>query len=256
MFPDRVEDYKNHLKHSKHHLQRESEELRELLQTKRKKLAEVEANSQRTIVSRIIEFLSPLYRNALTLSVLSVAIVYALFANYPEPPLSPILFQWRQMGKTFTYKNYQIYYLDQSNENITVNDLLLYLHGFPTSSYDIFKIFPQLRKKFRRIVAPDFLGSGFSDKPKYYNYNVNDQAQLVMKLMDTIEVYSNIHILAHDFGDTVAQELMRLNRETIEFQNLFRLYAQWWYLSQPLSTSSHSKASENSIFRDDLVETI
>lgn len=52
---------------------------------------------------------------------------------------------------------------------------------------------------------------------KYYNYNVNDQAQLVMKLMDTIEVYSNIHILAHDFGDTVAQELMRLNRSVEVF---------------------------------------
>lgn len=42
---------------------------------------------------------------------------------------------------------------------------LLCLHGFPTSSLDWYKLFPQLRRKFGRVIAPDFLGLGFSDKP-------------------------------------------------------------------------------------------
>lgn len=42
---------------------------------------------------------------------------------------------------------------------------LLLLHGFPTSSYDWYKIMPDLQRRFDRVVAPDFIGLGFSDKP-------------------------------------------------------------------------------------------
>lgn len=43
-----------------------------------------------------------------------LAIAYASFANYPEPPLSPILFQWKAMGEnstTYTHKGYNIFYV-------------------------------------------------------------------------------------------------------------------------------------------------
>ena len=46
------------------------------------------------------------------------------------------------------------------------NDLvLLCLHGFPTSSFDWYKVWPDLKLNFNRIIAPDLLGFGFSDKP-------------------------------------------------------------------------------------------
>ena len=42
-------------------------------------------------------------------------------------------------------------------------DTLLLLHGFPTSSYDWRLVLPELRARFR-VVAPDLLGFGASDK--------------------------------------------------------------------------------------------
>lgn len=42
---------------------------------------------------------------------------------------------------------------------------LLLLHGFPTSSFDWYKVLPELQKRFDRVIAPDFIGLGFSDKP-------------------------------------------------------------------------------------------
>lgn len=44
---------------------------------------------------------------------------------------------------------------------------LLLLHGFPTSSFDWYKVMPELQSRFDRIIAPDFIGLGFSSKPVY-----------------------------------------------------------------------------------------
>lgn len=50
------------------------------------------------------------------------------------------------------------------DENST-KPALLCLHGFPTSSFDYYQMYPQLRRTFDRIIFVDFLGLGFSDKP-------------------------------------------------------------------------------------------
>lgn len=119
--------------------------------------------------------------------VVALAIGYAAFANYPEPPMSPILYQWQSMGinatpflhkgnKVFYARKYTEYFdftflpiclfLDKLNENITDESLtLVFLHGFPTSGFDLHMIFANLTRNFQQLVAPDFIGFGFSDKP-------------------------------------------------------------------------------------------
>ena len=44
------------------------------------------------------------------------AVIYVWFANYPEPPLSPILFQWQTMGHNgtkFKHNGHNIFYIGQ-----------------------------------------------------------------------------------------------------------------------------------------------
>lgn len=89
-------------------------------------------------------------------------------------------------------------------------DLLL-LHGFPTSSWDWSRVWPALTDRFR-CLAPDFLGFGFSDKPRPHTYSILEQADLVEALLDA-RGRSRVHVLAHDYGDTVAQELIARDRE-------------------------------------------
>ena len=57
------------------------------------------------------------------------------------------------------------------------------------------------------VVTLDMLGFGFSDKPKNVDYLISQQADIYEVVLQQFGV-SHYHILAHDYGDTVAQELL------------------------------------------------
>lgn len=110
---------------------------------------------------------------------------------------------WEKKGKYFTYNGHKIFYVDEGDLS---KPNLVFIHGYPTSSYDWFKVWRELRTKFR-LFAFDMIGFGFSDKPKKYKYSIHDQAELTEKLLINIGI-SDAHIFAHDYGDTVAQEVL------------------------------------------------
>lgn len=51
------------------------------------------------------------------------------------------------------------------------------------------------------------IGFGFSDKPTKYHYSIFDQADIIEALLAAKGV-TVAHIFCHDYGDTVAQELL------------------------------------------------
>jgi pimeloyl-ACP methyl ester carboxylesterase len=51
------------------------------------------------------------------------------------------------------------------------------------------------------------LGFGFSDKPNRRDYSIHQQADIVEALVKKNQL-KEFHVLAHDYGDTVAQELL------------------------------------------------
>ena len=114
--------------------------------------------------------------------------------------------EWKSLGKQFNYKGYSIFYVDKGS-----GVPLLLLHGYPTASWDFVKIIPAFQQKFR-IIAPDFLGFGFSDKPKDYPYSIPDQADIVENLLKHLEI-KQVHIIAHDYAVSVAQELLTRQSE-------------------------------------------
>jgi len=152
--------------------------------------------------------------------VVLVGIVTITFFNYPPPTPSSALSNWRDTGTNFTYKTYKIFYKDvkgTSPKTVVGKRTLLLLHGFPTSSFDWYKVMPELQKKFDRVIAPDFIGLGFSDKPTKFGYPVTFQANIIVALIAKLRI-SDVDILAHDYGDTVAQELLaRLNNNELIF---------------------------------------
>lgn len=83
------------------------------------------------------------------------------------------------------------------------------LHGFPTSSWDWAPVAPALAERFT-LLAPDFLGFGESDKPRDHRYTIHEQADLVEALWDAHGVGST-ELVAHDYGVSVAQELLARN---------------------------------------------
>ena len=79
------------------------------------------------------------------------------------------------------------------------------LHGFPTCSYDWYKMWPTLCEHYQ-VLCFDFLGFGMSDKPYPHRYSIIEQAELTLALLNQHNV-SSCYIIAHDYAVSVAQEL-------------------------------------------------
>jgi pimeloyl-ACP methyl ester carboxylesterase len=88
---------------------------------------------------------------------------------------------------------------------------LLLLHGYPTSSEDWSRVWDGLAERFD-VIAADMLGFGESDKPRGHRYTIGEQADLQLALLDHLGIRA-CHVLAHDYGDTVGQELLARMRE-------------------------------------------
>ncbi|BBX93150.1 alpha/beta hydrolase [Mycolicibacterium boenickei] len=108
---------------------------------------------------------------------------------------------WKDAGQFFDYLGFDIFYrVEGSGPN------LLLIHGYPFSSWDWSLIWPTLTERFT-VIAPDMIGMGFSDKPVAYGYSVPDHADMHEALLAHLGVGS-AHVLAHDLGDSVGQELL------------------------------------------------
>lgn len=113
---------------------------------------------------------------------------------------------WRARGRRHTHRGQEIFFVDEG-----AGPALLLVHGFPTASWDWTRVWPDLVARFR-VIAPDLVGFGFSAKPRRYEYSVMDQADLCAGLLSARGI-GKAHVLAHDYGDTVAQELLARSNE-------------------------------------------
>jgi pimeloyl-ACP methyl ester carboxylesterase len=107
------------------------------------------------------------------------------------------------------------------------------LHGFPTSSWDWAGVAPLLERRFRMIYL-DFIGFGDSDKPRDHRYSIFEQAHLTEALWRHLGV-EDTSIVAHDYGATVAQELLARDRTSASISAVVLLNAALYVrLARPL----------------------
>jgi pimeloyl-ACP methyl ester carboxylesterase len=84
--------------------------------------------------------------------------------------------------------------------------LLLFLHGFPSSSYD-WRPLIELRPAGEATLAFDFLGFGLSEKPRDHLYTLAWQADAAAELVRRAGS-PPVFVVGHDMGTSVATELM------------------------------------------------
>lgn len=113
----------------------------------------------------------------------------------------PELQRWLDQGRWFDYLGFQIFYARAG-----AGEALVIIHGYPFSAFDFIRVWPELVARFD-VIAPDMLGMGFSDKPARYEYTVSDHADMFEAVLGELGV-SECHLLAHDLGDSVGQELL------------------------------------------------
>uniref|UniRef100_A0A669AYR2 Mesoderm specific transcript n=1 Tax=Oreochromis niloticus TaxID=8128 RepID=A0A669AYR2_ORENI len=132
----------------------------------------------------------------------------AVYLHIPPPQLSTALQKWHGAGKVFHFRGFKIFYRDSLGA-LGSSDVIILLHGFPTSSYDWSKIWDPLTQRFHRVIALDFLGFGFSDKPRPHKYSIFEQASVVEALVAHLGLSNQrVNLVSHDYGDTVALELL------------------------------------------------
>ena len=132
---------------------------------------------------------------------------------------------WKSKGEFITVNDRKLFVIDTSSffstEDKVPTETMVVLHGYPTSSYDYYKVLPELSKHYR-VIIHDHLGFGFSDKPLDYSYSLLDQADLALQLWQLLGV-KKVHLLAHDYGTSVATEIIARNNNhelTIEIEKL------------------------------------
>ncbi len=110
--------------------------------------------------------------------------------------------EWKSKGQFTQVYNHSIFNIHHKTDN----PIIAFLHGYPSASYDYYKVLPWLETEFSYIIH-DHLGFGFSDKPTNYSYSLIEQAEMAIELWKQLGL-KEIHLVSHDYGTTIANEII------------------------------------------------
>lgn len=92
----------------------------------------------------------------------------------------------------------EIAYLDR---NPDADQVVVLLHGIPTWSYLFHDVIPLITPQVR-VIAPDFIGHGWSDRRDVSDRSLEAQARMIASLLDFLDI-PKVHLVGHDTGGGV-----------------------------------------------------
>jgi haloalkane dehalogenase len=113
------------------------------------------------------------------------------FQNLPEYPFKP---------NFLVINNIRIHYIDEGPKD---SDPILLLHGEPSWSFLYRKMINPLVQAGHRVIAPDLMGFGKSDKPKKMKaYSHQKHVDIILELVKSLNL-SNITLFCQDWGGLI-----------------------------------------------------
>ena len=110
-----------------------------------------------------------------------------------------------------TMNDGKIAYIDQG-----AGPVILFVHGIPSSSWMYRKLIGPLIEAGFRVIIPDMLGFGSSDKPDESSlYHCVSHAKRILQLMDHLKIKKWSHVV-HDAGGLWTWELMLMEPHRVE----------------------------------------
>ncbi|MEX0725419.1 MAG: alpha/beta fold hydrolase [Planctomycetaceae bacterium] len=104
-------------------------------------------------------------------------------------------------GRHLTVRGVKMHYVDESPTSGTSAETLLMVHGNPTWSFAWRKLIAAF-SPMCRVVAPDHIGCGLSEKPLDYPYRLAQHIDNLCELIETLDL-RNITLVAHDWGGAI-----------------------------------------------------
>lgn len=89
----------------------------------------------------------------------------------------------------------RLHYLDEGPRD---GPVVVISHGNPTWSFYYRTLIPEIGRTWR-VIVPDHMGCGLSDKPQHYTYTLEQHIQNLEKLIAHLDV-QNVHMVLHDWG--------------------------------------------------------
>jgi haloalkane dehalogenase len=130
----------------------------------------------------------------------------ALALNLPSaPPVAtlqqmPDADQWRALypfgSRGLELDGHRYHYLDEG-----AGEPVLVVHGNPTWSFYWRSLVLALRGR-NRLIAPDHMGCGLSDKPQDYPYRLERHIDNLVRLIDALDL-RQATLVAHDWGGAI-----------------------------------------------------
>lgn len=77
----------------------------------------------------------------------------------------------------FEVNGYRLHYIDEGK-----GELILFVHGTPSWSFDFRNVIKVLSKSYR-CIAIDHIGFGLSDKPSHYDYSARNHSHTLKKFV-------------------------------------------------------------------------
>jgi haloalkane dehalogenase len=102
-------------------------------------------------------------------------------------------------GRYFDVGGPRLHYVDEGH-----GDPVVMLHGNPTWSFYYRNLILALKADYR-VVAPDHVGCGLSDKPglDQYDYSLKRRVGDLERLLDHLGVGENVTLVLHDWGGMI-----------------------------------------------------
>lgn len=91
-------------------------------------------------------------------------------------------------------------YIDEGEDH---RGTILLMHGIPTWGYLYHAIIPPLVEAGYRVLVPDFLGHGWSDRRDRFDRSFQDQARMIVAFLSALGL-ERVDVVGHDTGGAVA----------------------------------------------------
>jgi pimeloyl-ACP methyl ester carboxylesterase len=96
----------------------------------------------------------------------------------------------------FSVNGQKLHYIDEGK-----GEILLFVHGTPSWSFDFRNVIKILRLNFR-CIAIDHIGFGLSEKPEKYDYSTINHSKTLELFIEELKL-SEFSMVVHDFGGPI-----------------------------------------------------